>query len=539
MVNQERQRASAESASHDDIAALVGKRRVLVASNRGPVEFYRDPHGRINTKRGSGGVVTALAGLARSLPLTWIAATMSEGDREIFPNASTPARQVRLGRQPLRVRYVSIAPDVYARYYDEISNELLWFLQHYLWDVANSPNFTEQHYLAWDEGYCSVNHAIADAIASEVLSDPSTGTASCRNSHARDGSNAIILLQDYHLYLAAALIRERLPGAVIQQFIHIPWPDVRYWHFLPKHFLQQIYEGLAANDVLGFQTELDARNFLECARVLLPGSRVDHDQSSLIWRRHRLLAKAYPITVDAEEVRHALATAPAREAARELEPLLADDAQVIVRVDRLEPTKNIVRGFLAYEQLLRNHPELHGKVRHLAFLVPSRQSLGVYRAYERTVRSVIRRINKELGSEQWQPIKPFFDNNRARALVAMRRYDALVVNPVIDGMNLVAKEGALANEHDGVIILSRTAGASRQMADAVLPVTPTDIEETAGQLYAALVMPQHERQQMATRARNIILSESPARWIEDQLRDAAHSHAPLRASRARSLRHAG
>ncbi|MGZ3640232.1 MAG: alpha,alpha-trehalose-phosphate synthase (UDP-forming) [Ktedonobacterales bacterium] len=435
MVNQKRQRASAESASHDDIAALVGKRRVLVASNRGPVEFYRDPHGRINTKRGSGGVVTALAGLARSLPLTWIAATMSEGDREIFPDASTPARQVRLGRQPLRVRYVSIAPDVYARYYDEISNELLWFLQHYLWDVANSPNFTEQHYLAWDEGYCSVNHAIADAIASEVLSDPSTGTASRRNSHARDGSNAIILLQDYHLYLAAALIRERLPGAVIQQFIHIPWPDVRYWHFLPKHFLQQIYEGLAANDVLGFQTELDARNFLECARVLLPGSRVDHDQSSLIWRRHRLLAKAYPITVDAEDVRHALATAPAREAARELEPLLADDAQVIVRVDRLEPTKNIVRGFLAYEQLLRNHPELHGKVRHLAFLVPSRQSLGVYRAYERTVRSVIRRINKELGSEQWQPIKPFFDNNRARALVAMRRYDALVVNPVIDGMN--------------------------------------------------------------------------------------------------------
>ncbi|MGZ3636748.1 MAG: trehalose-6-phosphate synthase, partial [Ktedonobacterales bacterium] len=103
----------------------------------------------------------------------------------------------------------------------------------------------------------------------------------------------------------------------------------------------------------------------------------------------------------------------------------------------------------------------------------------------------------------------------------------------------VAKEGALANEHDGVIILSRTAGASRQMADAVLPVTPTDIEETAGQLYAALIMPQHERQQMATRARNIILSESPARWIEDQLRDAAHSHAPLRASRARSLRHAG
>lgn len=539
MVELERQRASAESASHDNIAALVGNRRVIVASNRGPVEFYRESNGHIGTKRGSGGVVTALAGLARSLPLTWIAATMSEGDRQMFPDASTPARQVRLGRQPLRVRYVNIAPDVYAHHYDEISNELLWFLQHYLWDVANSPNFTKQHYVAWDEGYYTVNHAIANTIAGEVLAGPSVSAAHRKRNDARDGSNAIILLQDYHLYLAAALIRERLPRAVIQQFIHIPWPDVRYWHFLPKHFLQQIYEGLAANDVLGFQTELDARNFLECARVLLSGSRVDYDQSSLIWRRHRLLAKAYPITVDAKEVRHALATAPAREAARELEPLLADDAQLIVRVDRLEPTKNIVRGFLAYEQLLRDHPELHGKVRHLAFLVPSRQSLGVYCAYERNVRRVIRRINKELGSERWQPIKPFFDNNRARALVAMRRYDALVVNPIIDGMNLVAKEGALANEHDGVIILSRTAGASSQMADAVLPVTPTDIEETAGQLYAALAMPQHERQQLATRARNIILGESLTQWIEDQLRDAAHSHTPLRASRARSLRHAG
>lgn len=539
MVKQERLGASAESMSHDGIASFIGNRRVIVASNRGPVEFYRDANGRISTKRGSGGVVTALAGLARSLPLTWIAATMSEGDRQMFPDASAPACQVRLGRQSLRVRYVNIAPDVYERYYDEISNELLWFLQHYLWDVANSPNFTERHYFAWDQGYHLVNHAIADAIAREALSGPSTSTVSRGRNHTRDGSDVIILLQDYHLYLAAAFVRERLPGAVIQQFIHIPWPDLRYWHFLPQRFLQQIYEGLAANDVLGFQTELDARNFLECARVLLPGSRVDHDQGSLIWHRHRLLAKAYPITVDAEEVRHTLATAPAREAAQELEPLLADDAQVIVRVDRLEPTKNIVRGFLAYEQLLRDHPELHGKVRHLAFLVPSRQSLDVYRAYERNVRRVIRRINKQFGTERWQPITPFFDNNRARALVAMRRCDVLLVNPIIDGMNLVAKEGALANERNGVIILSRTAGAHRQMGEAVLSVTPMDIKETTEQLHAALVMSQSERQGIATHARNIVLGESLAGWIEDQLRDAAYSHATFRSSRARSLQHAG
>lgn len=543
MAAHQRQHTSDQTDSLDELAAIAGNRRIIVASNRGPVEFHRGANGRITTKRGSGGVVTALSGLARSLPLTWIAATMSEADRQMFPDASAPAREVKLGRLPLHVRYVNVAPDVYARHYDEVSNELLWFLQHYLWDAANSPNFTEQHYLAWDQGYRVVNRAIAEAIADEALNTPSTIPSTIPSSQKRkpqrDGSDAIILLQDYHLYLAATFVRERLPGAIIEQFIHIPWPDLRYWQFLPDRFLLAIYEGLAANDVLGFQTNRDARNFLECARVLLPGSRVDLDRGRLVWRRHQLLAHAYPISVDAEEVRRTFFTAPSREAAQELEPLLGNDAQVIVRVDRLEPTKNIVRGFLAYEHLLQTHPEMHGKVRHLAFLVPSRQTLNLYLTYERNVRRIIRRINQQFGTPEWQPITPFFDNNRARALVAMRRADVLFVNPIIDGMNLVAKEGALATERDAVILLSRTAGAYQQMANAVLPITPTDIVETAEQLHEALIMSRRERQQRAARARDIVQSESPAQWIHDQLRDAAQAHGPSHGGKARSLQRAG
>lgn len=543
MVAHQRQhtptQTSIQSAPLDEIAALAGNRRIIVASNRGPIEFHRGANGRLTTKRGSGGVVTAFATLARSLPLTWIAATMSDGDRQMFPDASAPAREVRLGRQPLHVRYVNIEPDVYARHYDEVSNELLWFLQHYLWDPANSPNFTEQQYVAWDQGYRVVNRAIADAVADEALNTASATISRHKRKPLRDGSDAIILLQDYHLYLAATFVRERLPGATIEQFIHIPWPDLRYWQFLPERFLLAIYEGLAANDVLGFQTNRDARNFLECARVLLPGSRVDHDRSRLIWRRHQLLAHAYPISVDTEEVRRTFFTAPSHAAARELEPLLAGDAQVIVRVDRLEPTKNIVRGFLAYEHLLQTHPELHGKVHHLAFLVPSRQSLSLYRTYERNVRHIIRRINRQFGTAQWQPITPFFDNNRARALVAMRRADVLLVNPIIDGMNLVAKEGALATERDTVIVLSRTAGAYQQMAGAVLPVSPTDIEETAEQLHEALSMSHRERHRLAARARDIVQSESPTQWIHDQLRDAVHAHGTHHGGKARSLQRAG
>jgi trehalose 6-phosphate synthase len=512
-----------------EICNLIAGRRIIVASNRGPVEFHRDPGGRLTTKRGSGGVVTALASLAASLPLTWVAATMSEGDRAAFPDASAPAREVRLGHIPLRVRYVAVAPEVYARHYDSISNQVLWFLQHYLWDPASSPTFTDREYTAWDEGYRAVNFAIAQAVAGELLAPEGTGN---RRQRPGDGSDAIVLMQDYHLYLAAAFLRQRLPRAIIQQFIHIPWPSVRYWRFLPQRFLTEIYEGLAANDALGFQTERDARAFLECARALLPGCRVDLDEGRLLWRRHRLVARAYPVTADADEIRRTLHSTPARRGAEELAPFVGDGVQVIVRVDRIEPTKNIVRGFQAYELLLRRYPELHGKVRHLAFLVPSRQGLAVYRRYEREVRRAIQRINERFGTPEWQPVKAFFENNRARALAALRRYDVLLVNAVIDGMNLVAKEGALANSHDGVIILSRTAGAYIQMADAVLPVTSTDLEETADQLYEALTMSESERRQRCERARDIVARDTLAGWIADQLRDAVLTH-PQRLGTAR------
>lgn len=502
-----------------EIATLVGQRRVIVASNRGPVEFVRSAGGRLTTKRGSGGVVTALAMLARDLPMTWVAATMSEGDREAFPPENTAARDVRLGRQPLRVRYVNVPPEMYSLHYDTVSNDLLWFLQHYMWEPASTPTFTEKQYTAWDQGYRPVNFAIAQAVADEALATAPQSPR--RGSRLADGSDTLILLQDYHLYLAAARIRERLPRATIQQFIHIPWPAMRYWQFLPERFVSEIFEGLAANDVLGFQTESDARNFLECARCFLPDSRVDLDQGRMIRRRHRLLAHAYPVTVDAEEIVRTANSAAGVAGARELGPLLDDDAQVIVRVDRLEPTKNIVRGFQAYEALLRQHPELHGQVRHLAFLVPSRQGLDRYRKYDRDVRRIIQRVNAEFGTPDWQPITAFFENNRARALAAMRRYDVLLVNPVIDGMNLVVKEGPVVNERDGAIVLSRTAGAFSQMRRAVLPVTPTDIEETMEQLHEALSMSAHERQERAGIAREVATSGSPTEWVLDQLRDAA------------------
>jgi trehalose 6-phosphate synthase len=489
------------------IAALTSGHALIVASNRGPVEFYRPAHGRLSTRRGAGGVVTALAAFARDVPLRWVATAMTSGDHEAFPDAQSQARTVRLGRQPLQVRYVPFPADMYRRYYDEISNETLWFLQHYMWSPIQWPNFGEEQVRSWDEGYRPVNVALASAIVEEA----SSGEA---------GAGSTILLQDYHLYLTAALVRARLPQATIEQFIHIPWPANRYWQFLPDRFVHEIYEGLAGNDVVGFQTDSDLQNFLVGAQEFLPRSRIDFDRQTIVWRRHRLAARVYPVPTDAYEIRRTLLTAPARAAGEELAGLLNGERQIIMRVDRLDPSKNVVRGFLAYEAMLRRWPELVERVVFVAFLIPSRQSLRIYRDYEREVRRLISRINREFGTPTWKPVVAFFDNNRPRALAAMRRYDVLLVNPICDGMNLVAKEGPAANERDGVLVLSRTVGAYGQLADVALPVTPTDIDETTTQLYEALAMSGRERARRAERARAVIEAESPAEWLLAQLEDA-------------------
>jgi trehalose 6-phosphate synthase len=509
---------------------------LIIATNRGPVEFSRGADGKLAHRRGPGGVVTALATLGERLPLTWVAVTMTDGDREAFPDEGCPTQHVRLGGQPIRVRYVPVSKERHRRHYDEVSNRILWFLQHYLWDPANAPDFTETHYRYWEDGYRVVNDLIARAVAREALgeaaahsdqSDEHDGHFGANGRHRSEvGSKTIVLLQDYHLYLAPRGVRARLPGATVAQFIHIPWPAVRYWEFLPEPFLREIYEGLAANDVLGFQTESDARNFLVCANEILADSQVDMERGTVKWRGHALAARAYPIPIDAEEVRRSLRSAPGQRGARELieRGLVDDQRKLIVRVDRLDPTKNIYRGFEAFELLLKEHEELRGQVRFLAFLVPSREGLAMYRRYAKRVRALIQRINAEYGTPEWRPITAFEENNRPRALAAMRRYDVLLVNAVIDGMNLVAKEGPAVNERDGVVVLSRTAGAYAQMRHAALAVTATDLAETARQLYEALRMPAEERARLAADARAVAEAETPREWVLAQLRDAAAIH---------------
>ena len=487
-----------------NVPQLMHARRLIIASNRGPIEYQLTRDKTLKSRRGSGGMVTALIDAGKSMEITWVAMTMTEGDRIAVQEAQLHGGllQSPLQGQKMQLRYVVISKDAYRKHYEKISNEILWFLQHYLYDPIQDPASAQQLQDAWANGYCIANQAIADAVNIEI---------------EREATPPVVMLHDYHLYLVSAMIRKLHPTIVMQQFIHIPWPDVRCWHFLPSNIAQAIYSGLVGNDIIGFQTERDARNFLEGARTLLDGAVVDFEEGAVWWQGHRTYARAYPISISVTEERRIVNSVAGRREAEKIKPLLRE--YTIMRVDRIEPTKNILRGFQAYDYLLERHPDLHGKVTFLAFLVPSRQSLPIYRRCTSDVLSSVEEINKKYGTADWTPIHAFCDNDRTRALAAMQFYDALLVNPIIDGMNLVAKEGPVVNQRNGVLVLSRTAGAFQQLAKGSIPTSPTDVMETAHALYKALTLSPEERRIKALLARQAVERNDLNVWLTRQITD--------------------
>lgn len=483
--------------------------RVILVSNRGPIDHHFDEDETPIAQRGAGGVVSGLVSAIGQRPATWIALAMNDADRAVARarGKATIPDAPELGNIALRL--VDVPAAIYSRYYEGISNRVLWFAQHYLLRPTGSARFTARTRADWENGYRLVNEAIAEAVIEEL---------------AANGTSTPVLFQDYHLYLAPMLVRKACPEALLEHFVHIPWPESRYWELLPDDMVRAIFEGLAANDVVGFQTERDARNFLEGSERFLQGvviQRLEDGSGVLLWQGRRVLVRSYPIAVTPGEVQESANAPEAFDEMRELreELRLSDETQLIVRVDRVEPTKNIVRGFQAYDYLLRRHKELRGRVTFLALLVPSRQGMAEYRRYEKQVRAIIDRINKRYGRPDWQPVVAIFGNDRARALACMRRFDVLLVNPVIDGMNLVVKEGALVNRRPGVILLSRTAGAYEQMRDYVMGVPPMDVQATAEAMLQALETPRAERATNMRALKAMLHVENAPVWLNTQIAD--------------------
>jgi trehalose 6-phosphate synthase len=476
-------------------------RPLIVASNRGPVTFERGDDGERVPRRGAGGLVTALLGALQESGGLWVATAMSEGDRDIVARSPGGRVDMREFGSSYRVRYLDVPPEVYDGYYNRISNGVLWFAHHYLWDTVRSPTFGDEAERAWSD-YVEVNRLFARALAEEA---------------ELVGEEPAFLVQDYHLALVPRFLRELRPQALIAHFSHTSIAGPTYLRMLPTEMHDQLLHGMLGADVLGFHSQGWAENFMLSARQL-SGVRVDLGRSRILAAGRDVAVRIHPISVDARAMRETASTDEVRGLRRGL-ARWRGDGRLILRVDRLELTKNIVRGFQAYELLLRHEPAWRGRVRFLALLSPSREEVPEYREYGEAALAEADRINRELGEDGWAPIEIRLKDDYPGALAAYGLYDVLFVNPVIDGMNLVAMEGPVLNRRQGVLVLSRNAGAFGRLGRYALPVNPFDIGEMSGALLAALDMPMDERSRRARGLARLVLSNTPARWVREQLED--------------------
>ena len=480
-------------------AEFFANRSLAILANRGPVSFQRAEDGSLIYQRGGGGLVTALTGLCRYTDATWISCAQTEED-----SAWERGRFSLDEDTQIDIRFLSPGVSAYDGYYNVISNPLLWFLQHSMWDVPRMPIINQETWKAWDEGYVVVNKLFADAVVDLVR---------------ETGHPPLVMIQDYHLYLASRYIRQALPKRqrpTLLHFIHIPWPGPEYWRILPPGMRHTLLEGLCAVDVLGFQTRQDSLNFMRTCEFLLPRAFVNFRRGRVWYRNHATYVRDFPISIDVPDLKQLAASAEVADHREEIEASVGE-RQLILRIDRIEPSKNITRGFLAFEDLLERYPEHRGTVQFQAILVPSRLEVEEYQDYLDEVMAAVGRINAVYGDSEWEPVRLLVGEDYARAVAAMQLYDVLLVNPIADGMNLVAKEGPLVNQRSGVLILSERAGAYEQLQIGAISISPCDVYATAEAMHQALLMPLQEREAKIDLLRWIVESEDIEAWMCKQL----------------------
>ena len=454
---------------------------LVIASNRGPLSFRQDASGELTSTRGGGGLVSGLTAACEGHDALWVCAALTDADR-------AAARRTRvIGDSPV-VRLLDIDRTTLNRAYNGVANSTLWFVHHHLWDVSRQPVFDSGWRRTW-RAFEDYSVAFADAIAEDAA------------------PGAAVLVQDYHLVLVPQLLRQRRPDLRIAHFSHTPWATPDYYRLLPDDVGAEVVRGVLGADHIGFLTQRWADAFVACvAAVCGP------EEAEIAAER----VGVHALGID-EKSLQARASEPDVTAAVQRIRGLAEGKQLIVRVDRTELSKNVVRGLLAYRELLRTYPQWQGNVVHLALAYPSRHDLPEYREYTAEVQRVARDIVDELGTPEWTPLVLEVDDDYPRSLAAMRCADVLLVNPVRDGMNLVAKEGPVVSDAGVGLVLSREAGAAAELgADAHL-VNPFDITGTAAALHAALSADRDERVQRSSRMAAAAAALPPVDWVSQQL----------------------
>ncbi|MGI8622591.1 MAG: alpha,alpha-trehalose-phosphate synthase (UDP-forming) [Solirubrobacteraceae bacterium] len=477
--------------SDDDTPPLV------LVSNRGPVTYQPDG----SVKRGGGGLVTALTGLASHRDATWIASTMTEDDAEAARQAGDQAVSIEApDGGSYHVRFVESDPEAYDRFYNIFANPMLWFIQHYLWDQSNAPDIRRHEVEAFEHGYNVVNQDLATVVLDEI-----------------DGcEEPVVMVHDYQLYTLPAMVRRARPDCFLHHFIHIPWTQSDAWRVLPAHIRDEIFTGVLANDIVGFHTKSYRRNFLQCC-VALMGLQVDMERGVVYTEDRQVWVRAYPLPIDYEATR----TLARRDRVAEFESRLLDRRREfsILRVDRADLSKNILRGFTGFDIFLEQHPEYLERITFTAQLMPSRTDVPEYAEYLERIEALVAVVKHRHGTPDWMPIDLKLRDDLEEAVASYKHYDVIMVNAMFDGMNLVAKEAALVNERDGVCVLSENTGAHEELGDFSLTVNPFDVQELADSLHTALTMEAGERRRRAQGLKEILVSRDPGDWVDDQVRD--------------------
>ena len=488
--------------------------QVIVVSNREPYIHEHAKDGSIIVKRPASGLVTAVEPVMRACSGTWIAHGSGDADREVVDANDRVA--VPPGQDDYQLRRLWLTAEEEQGYYFGFANEGLWPLCH----VAHvRPVFRESDW----EAYKAVNQRFADAVVAEARSE-----------------DPIVLVQDYHFALLPAMIREKLPNATILTFWHIPWPNPESFGICP--WRREILQGMLGSTILGFHTRFHCKNFIETVDRFLE-ARIEHEHSTISFREDETLVEAYPISIEwpSDETIATWASVPeARRIVRErlgLQP----DTTLAVGIDRFDYTKGILERLNAVERLLEKHPEWIERFVFVQVAAPTRSALEEYKNFQERVERLTLRINERFGRPGYQPVHLLAQHHDSHAVnELLRAADMCIVTSLHDGMNLVSKEFVAARDDEqGVLILSRFAGAAREMTEALI-VNPYHVEETADALHRAGTMPAAEQRARMASLRATVREFNVFRWAGRMLTDAGRWRLKARVdARVARYRHAG
>jgi trehalose 6-phosphate synthase len=480
---------------------FLENKEIIVSSNRGPVVFKKDDKGKIELIRGAGGIVGSMIPFLEKTHGTWVSSAIGECDQYINNKYGSKV-PIPLEDPEYYVQFVKTEEDIYNDFNGKFANPLLWFIHHSMWNPPYSPCADEELHQAWDS-YQHVNKMFAEAIGEDVYNSKQV---------------PIVMLQDYHLYLTPKLIRKQHPDVLMSQFVHIPFPPPEIFQQLPNHMQIEILDSILTNDILGFHIHRYMNNFLQTIKQILPNASVDDIMGDIHYNGHICHVRTYPISVDMETLQTQAQHPNVIAKDAEVDEIVGD-CKLIYRTDRTDLSKNIIRGFQAYDMFLERYPEWRGKVKFVATLMPSRLDIKIYREYTDKIREIVREINEKYGTPDWQPIKYICRGDYDLVIALLKRYDVLMVNPILDGMNIVAKEGSVVNDNNGILVLSTGAGCYEELKDGAICINPFDLRQTAESIDMALLMDAKTKTQMILKTREAIHKNDLNKWVSDQLGD--------------------